>query len=627
MNLSLRGKIALASIAISATLSASIIGLSTSKMTSLTEKEIKTKIVSVAEVTDKLVAKWVDSKISVLNGVDIKGDFKQAGDQAIKSADLKDVFYGESNGHYRGAALNEDEMPEDGFDPRTRPWYKGAMTSGKTIITSPYLDDDTNKMAIAIAKPITGPTGLDAVISVELFVEEFSKEISEITVGDEANIYLVDKSNATFIAHSKGEFLYKPTTEYTKEFTTSKLTDFESDRKIHHVNVGGETKLVYFMPIQSTNWIIAVELDEATEMASLHAIILQNVLLSIVLIFASALFIIWLSKVLLKDLHTVSDALGEIADGDGDLTQRIDIKNHDEIGALAENFNKFVGNMHGIVTRLSSVSTNLNIQAHDMNTQSGERRILIQNQQGEVNMVATAIHEMASATQEIAKNAEGTANASDNAVAKCKDGESQVVRTQESINELANEVQSATEIILKLEDHGNAINAVLATIQDIAEQTNLLALNAAIEAARAGDAGRGFAVVADEVRILSQNTHKSTKEIQETIETLRTTTADAVGIMETSRELASKSVSEAESAAYNLSKINQVVVEISDMASQIATAAEEQASVTDEITKNTEMIRDAADDLSEKAVIAEEQSVALSGLSGNLNKEIGSFKL
>ncbi|MEF1340098.1 methyl-accepting chemotaxis protein, partial [Vibrio rotiferianus] len=290
------------------------------------------------------------------------------------------------------------------------------------------------------------------------------------------------------------------------------------------------------MPIQSTNWIIAVELDGATEMASLHAIILQNVLLSIVLIFASALFIIWLSKVLLKDLHTVSDALGEIADGDGDLTQRIDIKNHDEIGALAENFNKFVGNMHGIVTRLSSVSTNLNIQAHDMNTQSGERRILIQNQQGEVNMVATAIHEMASATQEIAKNAEGTANASDNAVAKCKDGESQVVRTQESINELANEVQSATEIILKLEDHGNAINAVLATIQDIAEQTNLLALNAAIEAARAGDAGRGFAVVADEVRILSQNTHKSTKEIQETIETLRTTTADAVGIMETSRE-------------------------------------------------------------------------------------------
>ena len=216
-------------------------------------------------------------------------------------------------------------------------------------------------------------------------------------------------------------------------------------------------------------------------------------------------------------------------------TQRLEPRSDDEVGKLAENFNRFVGNMHTMVTTLSHVSSSLSEQARTTAQQAEERSQRISYQQDEINMVATAVNEMAAATQEIAGNAENTASNSEEAVGACAHGSSQVSQTQNSIQNLAQEVQVATDVIQDLEAHGNSINTILSTIQDIAEQTNLLALNAAIEAARAGEQGRGFAVVADEVRVLSQRTHASTKEIQETIEMLQGTTRRSGGIMGDSR--------------------------------------------------------------------------------------------
>jgi methyl-accepting chemotaxis protein len=202
-----------------------------------------------------------------------------------------------------------------------------------------------------------------------------------------------------------------------------------------------------------------------------------------------------------------------------------------------------------------------------------------------------------------------------------------VTQTQSSIQNLAQEVQIATNVILELEEHGNSINAILSNIQGIAEQTNLLALNAAIEAARAGEQGRGFAVVADEVRVLSQRTHGSTQEIQQTIELLQGTTGKAVNIMNDSRTLAETSVDDANSAAASLTQIHAAVERISDMATQIASAAEEQASVTSEITRNTEGIRDVSNELADEAHQAAEQAAQLSELSHELESEISRFKL
>ena len=373
--------------------------------------------------------------------------------------------------------------------------------------------------------------------------------------------------------------------------------------------------------------MFAIEMDRATEEAG-HSQLLREMMITAVLITIAVIAAVsWLVGFLFRDLGRVSQALEEIASGEGDLTQRLEPRSDDEVGKLAENFNRFVGNMHTMVTKLSHVSAALSQQSRQTAQQAEERSQRIAYQQDEINMVATAVNEMAAATQEIAGNAENTAQNSEEAVEACAHGSSQVTQTQGSIQNLAQEVQVATNVIQELEAHGNSINTILSTIQGIAEQTNLLALNAAIEAARAGEQGRGFAVVADEVRVLSQRTHASTQEIQETIEMLQGTTAKAVGIMDDSRRLADTSVDDANSAAASLTQIHSAVERINDMATQIASAAEEQASVTSEITRNTEGIRDVSNELSSEAQHAAEQAAQLSELSHELEQEIKRFKL
>jgi methyl-accepting chemotaxis sensory transducer len=206
-------------------------------------------------------------------------------------------------------------------------------------------------------------------------------------------------------------------------------------------------------------------------------------------------------------------------------------------------------------------------------------------------------------------------------------GEAVVERTITAIDHINREVLRTAEAIGQLEQQCSQIGGVIGVIRGIAEQTNLLALNAAIEAARAGEQGRGFAVVADEVRVLSRRTHDSTDEIQQMIETLQQTTRRAVGGMETSRQLAGTSVEDAESANQSLARINEAIGSISKMATQIAAAAEEQTSVTSEISRNTENIRHVSQELAEQANQEAAQAAELKGLTERLEQEIGRFRL
>ncbi len=297
------------------------------------------------------------------------------------------------------------------------------------------------------------------------------------------------------------------------------------------------------------------------------------------------------------------------------------------MGQLAQNFNQFVARLHGIVSRLRDVTVELAAQSRAQASGAHSRSQRVRQQQDEIVMVATAVTEMASATQEIAGNAEFAATTSGEAVKLAVAGQSQVGQSQRSITGLADEVADASQIINELDAHAQKISSILATISGIAEQTNLLALNAAIEAARAGEQGRGFAVVADEVRVLSRRTHDSTDEIQQMIETLQQTTRRAVGGMETSRQLAGTSVEDAESANQSLARINEAIGSISDMATQIAAAAEEQTSVTSEISRNTENIRHVSQELAEQANQEAAQAAELKALTERLEQEIGRFRL
>ncbi|NGZ14225.1 methyl-accepting chemotaxis protein [Vibrio aestuarianus] len=627
MKLTLKQKLIGASLSAVVVMASALTWLSADQLFEQTRNGVYSRAASLSAAAAEGISDWIVVRkdiSSAFNDYTSQDDVVPFLQQARKAGGFDDIFFGTPKGDmYR----SHPERNRADYDPRQRPWYKDASSAGKQIITTAYQDAITNALLVTIAEPVRINGQFAGVVGADVLIDQLINDVISLDAGKNAYAMLIDAQNGTFLAHPDKNYLLKPVSSLSKTLQMSMIEQAMSSATIEEITIKGQNKLFYFTKVPQTDWIFAIEMDRATEEAA-HTSLLQGLIITAFMITIVVIVLVsWLVSFLFRDLGRVSKALEEIASGEGDLTQRLEPRSDDEVGQLAHNFNTFVGNMHTMVSTLSLVSAALSEQSKQTASQAEERSSRIRMQQDEINMVATAINEMAAATQEIAGNADHTAQNAGEAVTACVHGSDQVSQTQGSIQNLAQEVQVATDVIQELEAHGKHINTILATIQNIAEQTNLLALNAAIEAARAGEQGRGFAVVADEVRVLSQRTHASTKEIQQMIETLQSTTGKAVGIMDDSRMLAGTSVDDANAASASLTQIHESVEHISDMATQIASAAEEQASVTSEITRNTEGIRDVSNDLALEAHSAAEQAAQLSELSHELENEIRRFKL
>ncbi|HKJ10197.1 MAG TPA: methyl-accepting chemotaxis protein [Gammaproteobacteria bacterium] len=334
-----------------------------------------------------------------------------------------------------------------------------------------------------------------------------------------------------------------------------------------------------------------------------------------------------ISRGVARGLANTVRRMRDIAEGDGDLTRELDDSGKDEIAALAGAFNGFVRKLRNLVTSGQASATQLAAAAEQLSTIAVQSREGIQNQHAETDSVATAVNEMAATVQEVARNTADAAGVARSADAEASDGRQAVQETVGSVQALAREMTSAAEVIAKLEKDSDAIGGVLDVIQGVAEQTNLLALNAAIEAARAGDQGRGFAVVASEVRSLANRTQQSTQEIQEMIGRLQQQARQSVEVMQTSHQMTSASCESATSAGAKLSAIAQAVARISDMNTQIASAAEEQSAVAEEINRNVVRIREISGDAASNADQASDASQELARLAAELNVLLDGFKV
>ncbi|MFL0797387.1 MAG: methyl-accepting chemotaxis protein [Cellvibrionaceae bacterium] len=338
--------------------------------------------------------------------------------------------------------------------------------------------------------------------------------------------------------------------------------------------------------------------------------------------------IAWLNiRGILGPLKATNAILDDIAQGDGDLTIRVPVTNTDEIGDLATSFNTFVDKLQDIIRQMVSVTSELSNSASSMAAITEQTSVAIRTQGDETQMVASAITEMAATSQEVASNAEGASAAANDADDEAKNGNKIVSDTISSINLLAGEVEASSEVIAKVRGDSENIGAVLDVIKGVAEQTNLLALNAAIEAARAGEQGRGFAVVADEVRTLAQRTQDSATEIENLIETLQSGAEKAVDSMGQSRERVLATVGQATHAGESLTSITTAVETISQMNTQIATAAEEQTAVSDEISQNIVNIQEMSNQTASGSEQIAQASEKLASLSQQLDNLIGQFKV
>ena len=351
-----------------------------------------------------------------------------------------------------------------------------------------------------------------------------------------------------------------------------------------------------------------------------------TIIVSVVLIVLVGIFIYFLSKAIITPIKSLSEVM-ERAQKDNDLSVRAKIEVQDEIGAMSQAFNAMTEQFQALLGEVANAVNSVSAAAEELSVITDQTGKGVSKQQSDTEQVATAMNEMTATVQEVARYSEEAAEASRSSDEQTQHGKQVVVKATDGIKALAGNVESSALAIQQLRKETDNIGTVLTVIQDIAEQTNLLALNAAIEAARAGDSGRGFAVVADEVRTLAQRSQKSTEEIQTIIERLQAGAKQSVLSMEEGKQQANLTVSEAEAVGEVLDAIAGAVSAIRDMNTHIASAAEEQSAVAEEINQNVSNIAHVAEENAEASRQTTDTSVSLASLASQLQQLMARFKI
>ena len=336
---------------------------------------------------------------------------------------------------------------------------------------------------------------------------------------------------------------------------------------------------------------------------------------------------VFFPRLITNDLNEINQKLTDIAEGEGDLTARIDIRRKDELGNLSYSVNRFIAQLQKMVQEIAINTSSVATAAEELSSIAVDVNESVAQESSAVDMVVTAVTEMGAAVEQVAANTNETAQQANDASDAATTGRNIVGSTMTEIEMLSGKIHEASGVIEQLQTEADSIASVLDVIRGIAEQTNLLALNAAIEAARAGEQGRGFAVVADEVRTLASKTQQSTQDIQVMIETLQTGVGRAVASMEEGTQKAATTVEIGEKANSALADIETSIQGINDKAIQIASATEQQHQVTEDINKNMTMISDLSSHSTESAQQVTNASSELAELAANLQTIVSRFKV
>ncbi len=523
-------------------------------------------------------------------------------------ANRNTAYYWNQNGFLR--QLNQQQ---DG-------WFFGFTQSGKPTSVSIFQEANGDVKMFANFQLTNGLT-----------MSGLSKSMDDMV--SLLNGFKIEKTGYVFLTDAEGNVQIHRDSSKAKS-SLSQLFGRESADllgksgfNLIEADSDGQRVFVASTYIPSMNWFVVgvVPVDEV--FADLNSVAKQMMVTTVVV---AGLFIfmgIFLANSIASPIRAIAERFSDLGKGDGDLSQRIEVKGSDEIGQLSEGFNGFIEKIHESMKEVASTSGALQSAADGVSSKAHTTHNNSQMQRDQTIQVVTAINQMGATISEIASNAATAAETASQASDNTQVGQDVVNKAKDAISRLASDIESTGQVVEQLASTTQDIGSILDVIRDISEQNTLLALNAAIEAARAGEQGRGFAVVADEVRNLASRTADSTEEIQKMINQLQSDAKDAVTAMEAGKAVTGEGVSSSDEAVEVLISISERIHDISDRNTQVATATEEQSTVVHTINQNIEEINAINEVTTGTAEELAAASAELKDLSMRLDRMVGSFKL
>ena len=488
------------------------------------------------------------------------------------------------------------ELPAD-YDPNTRPWFQQASASSGVILTEPYLDAATKKLVITFAAAVKDGATVKGVTALDVFMDGVSSNVASIRPTPHTFGFIVSKAGKVMV-HENLSMVLKPVGDVAQALAGAGLTSLPQDR-LADITVDGVDRLVHVEPIPGTEWLLVVALHKDEALAGITAMSRASFINSIVISLVIVVVMGMLLTRLLGRMLILRDTMQEIGSGSGDLTLRLSADGHDELAAIGQSYNQFVGKMQGVLAQVRQ-------SAEGVATASAEIAQGNNDLSARTEQQASALEETAASMEELGSTVKQNADSAREANHLAQSASTVAVQGGEVVGQVVETMKGINESSRKISD-------IISVIDGIAFQTNILALNAAVEAARAGEQGRGFAVVASEVRSLAGRSAEAAKEIKQLINA-------SVERVEYGTTLVDK-------AGVTMTEVVSSIQRVTSIMGEISVASNEQSLG---VTQVGEAVTQMDQTTQQNAALVEEMAAAATGLKGqaqDLVQVVAVFKL
>lgn len=598
-----------------------------------TINNVNTQSLSIIRYETEQIEEWFQNKSEVISALaksykknDLEERYVDIARFTADAGDLTGVYFGFDDGRAYSSATGprwiDGIANPDKYNHKNLPWYLLGKAKKGLNVTDIYKDPETGKEIVSIVNSVSG-----GVVMGDIELSILEETVDNVKFPGAVAVILDGKgkplvSNAT-VSNSAYEFANLGIEEVRGLML--------SQPEVHKAyNINGVDKLVLTEEIKLLNgkkWYLLISINKDVAYAAVDEALTNAIITSLIMVFTAIALVTVLLNVLYRPILSLKEVVIDLSQGNGDLTRRLPVTSNDDLGEISEGINVFIANLQSLMIDISQSSGFISSSVDQLKNQVTANSAVLNAHSAETEQIVAAIEEMSSTASDVANNASEASQFTHKTNTQVEESKCIVNSATATVSLLVDNVEDTSESISNISQDTRDITHVLEVIGDLAEQTNLLALNAAIEAARAGEKGRGFAVVADEVRALAARTQASTAEIEQTLSKLSDGSKAAILAMDNTKSTCKQTAENTLRVEQELGRVSESVTYMNGLNMQIATAAEEQSSVSGEITRNMASIREIVEELSANGQATESETINLASANSQLKSVVGQFKL